>query len=198
MRLVPVACAPTLTGRCRPLGALAAAWLAAACSKPAPPPLLTSDVTGTLTLDGAPATLVRCRPGHAVHVFVEVDTSLGTLRFGEGKLSWNGSEQVCSKLDRSWGGGVRRDGSAYFRGTLAFRCGRLLGDLSLDCGQISLDEGAELARNRAAATPAPAPPASANPAGANPAGANHAPGTPAPASSAPAGSDDSPQGRTPR
>jgi hypothetical protein len=159
-----------------------AAWLAAACSKPAPPPV-NADVTGTLTVDGAPAALVRCRPGRAVHVFVEVDTSLGTLRFGEGKLSWNGSEQACSKLDRSWGGGVRGDGSAYFRGTLAFRCGGLLGDLSLDCGQISPDEGAELARNRAAAIPVPAPPPGANP---------------APANTAPAGSGKSSQGGSAR
>ena len=115
---------------------------------------MTADVTGTLTVDGAAAKLVRCRPGHAVHVFVEVDTALGTLRFGEGKLFWNGSEKPCSKLDRSWGGGVRADGSAYFRGTLAFRCEGLVGDLSLDCGQITPDEGAELAKNRAAATPA--------------------------------------------
>ena len=161
---------------------LALVGLAAACNKPAPPPA-PADVTGTLTVDGAPAQLVRCRPGHAVHVFVEVDTSHGTLRFGEGKLSWNGIEQACSKLDRSWGGGVRRDGSAYFRGTLAFRCGGLLGDLFLDCGQISPDEGAELAKNRAAAMPVPAP----------------APGpNPAATSSAPAGSGDSSQGETAR
>src|SRR5262245_46102294 len=110
-----------------------------------------------LTVDGAAATLVRCRPAHAVHVFVEVDTALGTLRFAEGKLFWNGREKACSKLDRSWGGGIRADGSAYFRGTLAFRCEGLVGDLSLDCGQITPDEGAELAKNRAAATPPPAP-----------------------------------------
>ena len=138
--------------------ALAIAWLAGACGgKPEPPPV-TADVTGTLTVDRALARLVRCRPGQAVHVFVEVDTALGTLRFGEGKLFWNGSEKACSKLDRSWGGGIRADGSAYFRGTLAFRCGGLIGDLSLDCGQITPDEGAELARNRAAAAPAPTGP----------------------------------------
>jgi hypothetical protein len=175
----PRALAPALAARCRPLGALTVAWLVAACSKPEPPPV-TADVTGTLTVDGAPAKLVRCRPGHAVRVFVEVDTSLGILRFGEGKLSWNGSEQACSKLDRSWGGGVRGDGSAYFRGTLAFRCGGLLGDLSLDCGQITPDEGAELAKNRAAAMPGPAP------------------SNPAPTTAAPAGSDDSSQGGSAR
>ena len=136
-------------------GWLAAAWLAGACSQAEPPPPaahdVSADVMGTLTVDGAPAQLARCRPGHAVHVFVEVDTSLGTLRFGDGTLSWRGAELACEKLDRSWGGGVRRDGSAYFRGSLAFRCGTLRGDLTLDCGHISPQEAAELARNRAAA-----------------------------------------------
>jgi hypothetical protein len=136
--------------------ALAAATLAAACSKPAPLPL-NADVTGTLTIDGAATKLIACRPGHAAHVFVEVETSAGTLRFGDGKLAWNGSELTCSKLDRSWGGGGRQDGSAYFRGTLAFRCDKLAGELSLDCGGITPEEGAELAKNRAAAGTAAAP-----------------------------------------
>jgi hypothetical protein len=136
--------------------ALAVAWLAGACSRP-PPPAANADVTGTLTVDGAAAQLVACRPGHAVHVFVEVDTSKGTLRFGEGKLAWNGSPLTCSKLDRGWGGGIRRDGSAYFRGALAFRCDRLEGALSLDCGGITPEEGAELATNRAAAGSAAQP-----------------------------------------
>jgi len=143
--------------------ALAVLGLAGACSKPAPK-AANADVTGTLTVDGAPAELVACRPGHAEHVFVEVDSTRGTLRFGEGKLAWNGSALACSKLDRSWGGGIRRDGSAYFRGTLAFRCDRVSGELSLDCGAITPGEGAELATNRAAAgsaaQPDPAPPGS--------------------------------------
>jgi hypothetical protein len=124
--------------------------LAAACGQPASAPAL-PDATGTLTVDGSPAQLIGCRPGHAVHVFVEVDTTRGALRFGDGKLFWNGAELTCTKLDRSWGGGVRRDGSAYFRGTLAFRCERLAGELSLDCGHITPEEGAELTKNRAAA-----------------------------------------------
>ena len=127
-----------------------------ACDRPAPPPTA-PEVTGTLTVDGTPAQLTRCRPGHAVHVFVDVDTTGGTLRFGDGALSWNGAELACAKLDRSWGGGVRRDGSAYFRGTLAFRCGELAGEVSLDCGHITREEGAELARNRAAARANAAP-----------------------------------------
>jgi hypothetical protein len=155
---------------------LAVVWLAGACGQAEPLPAAhQADVTGTLTVDGAPAQLARCRPGHAVFVFVEVDTTLGTLRFGDGKLAWQGSELTCQKLDRSWGGGVRRDGTAYFRGTLAFRCGKLAGDLVLDCGQISPQEGAELARNRAAAKPqkpSPSPsgssPISAGTSGASP------------------------------
>src|SRR5262249_32040343 len=135
---------------------LASAALASACHRTEPSPA-TPGVTGTLTIDGAPAQLVRCRPGHAAHVFVEVDSTRGTLRFGEGKLAWNGSEVTCEKLDRSWGGGVRRDGSAYFRGTLSFRCSKLIGDLALDCGQITPEEGAELASNRAAAASASQP-----------------------------------------
>jgi hypothetical protein len=110
-----------------------------------------AEVRGTFTIGGAAARLERCRPGHAVHVFVEVDTSLGTLRFGEGKLFWDGNELACAKLDRSWGGGIRQDGSTYFRGTLAFRCGKLDGDLVLSCGQITATEAAQLDANRAAA-----------------------------------------------
>lgn len=106
-----------------------------------------AEVTGTMQVAGAPVALTRCRPGHAVHVFVEVDTSAGTLRFGEGKLWWLGSERRCARLDRRWGGGVRRDGSTYFRGTLSFACGDLTGDLALDCGGITPAESTELARN---------------------------------------------------
>jgi hypothetical protein len=168
-------------------GWLAVAWLACACAcgpSEAPPATRSqSDVTGMLTVDGAPAQLVRCRPGHAANVFVEVDTSLGTLRFGDGKLSWQGQEQMCRKLDRSWGGGIRRDGTAYFRGTLAFRCDKLTGSLALDCGQISPEEGAELARNHAAAKPQGPP---------TPGSAPLPPAPPAPPDRAPAGSAGSP------
>ena len=133
-------------------GLLAVAWFAGACSKAAPAPeAAAAEVRGTFTIGGAPAKLERCRPGHAVHVFVEVDTSLGTLRFGEGKLFWDGNELACAKLDRSWGGGIRQDGSTYFRGTLAFRCGKLEGDLALSCGGITTAEAAQLDANRAAA-----------------------------------------------
>jgi len=144
-------------------GWLAVAWLAGACSQAEPPPVHGADVTGTLVFDGAPARLAGCRPGHAVHVFVEIDTTLGTLRFADGTLAWRGAELACEKLDRSWGGGMRRDGSAYFRGSLAFRCGALTGDLALDCGHITPQESAELARNRAAARSGSAPASSPNP-----------------------------------
>jgi hypothetical protein len=130
-------------------GVAALAALAGACTKPPPPPVV--ELTGTLTVDGAGVGLTRCRPGHDVHVFVEIDTAQGTLRFGDGKLSWRGRELACDKLDRSWGGGVRQGGSAYFRGTLGFRCGSLVGDLALDCGQITAEEATALARNQAAA-----------------------------------------------
>ncbi|HET7502624.1 MAG TPA: hypothetical protein VFK02_16500 [Kofleriaceae bacterium] len=150
---------------------MVACALVAACgsSEPAAPAreAIAAEVGGSLTVDGAPARLVRCRPGHAVHVFVEVDTSLGTLRFGEGKLWWQGGERTCQQLDRSWGGGVRRDGSAYFRGTLAFRCDTLAGDLTLDCGGITAAEAGELLRNRAVAGRA-AGSAAAVPAGTEP------------------------------
>jgi hypothetical protein len=122
---------------------LVAVGFAVACSK-AGSRAAHGELAGSLTVDGVSAALARCRPGHDAHVFVEVDTSLGVLRFGSGKLSWNASELACEKLDRSWGGGVRGDGSAYFRGTLAFRCGGLVGDLALDCGGITQEEAAEL------------------------------------------------------
>jgi hypothetical protein len=134
-------------------GLLAVAWFAGACGKPGPAPerLDGLEVTGSLTVEGVAARLERCRPGHAVHVFVEIDSSLGTLRFGEGKLYWDGNELACAKLDRSWGGGIRQDGSSYFRGTLAFRCGKLAGDLKLSCGHVTAQEAAQLDANQAAA-----------------------------------------------
>lgn len=177
---------------------LTVVWLAGACGQAEPLPAAhQADVTGTLTVDGAPAQLARCRPGHAVFVFVEVDTTLGTLRFGDGKLAWQGSELTCQKLDRSWGGGVRRDGTAYFRGTLAFRCGKLAGDLALDCGQISPQEGAELARNRAGAKKPQGP--SPSPSGSSPSAAG-TPGvslSPSPSSPRPSDTAPKPSGSSP-
>ena len=114
----------------------------------------TDVVKGSITVDGKPATLGACKPGHTVHVFVEVVTNLGKLRFEEQQLYWNpiadaptrGDKLACDKLDRSWGGGVRMpgDGTAYWRGTLAFSCGAIAGDLTLDCGNITPTERAQL------------------------------------------------------
>jgi hypothetical protein len=114
---------------------------------------------GTLTVDGAPATLTACRPGHAVHTFVEVATSKGKLRFEDRRLYWHrdpdaitrGDELSCDKLDRSWGGGFRADGTAYWRGTLAFSCtgpATVSGNLVLDCGHITAQERSQLDSNR--------------------------------------------------
>lgn len=130
--------------------------LAGACSRSGP--AAHRDVTGTVLVGGVPAALLDCRPGHTHRVFVEVDTSIGVLRFAAGTLAWNGIALGCQKLDRSWGGGIRRDGTAYFRGHLAFRCAPVAGDLTLDCGRITPAEAAALERNRAGRSePPPAP-----------------------------------------
>ena len=122
----------------------------------------TDIVKGTLTVDGQPAKLGACKPGHSVRPFVELVTDKGKLRFENQLLYWNadpnaitrGSELTCDKLDRSWGGGVRLpgDGTAYWRGKLWFRCGLLAGsaetaiagELELDCGNITAEERAQL------------------------------------------------------
>ncbi len=114
----------------------------------------TDIVKGTLTVDGQPAKLGACKPGHAVRPFLELVTDKGKLRFENQLLYWNpdptaitrGSELTCEKLDRSWGGGVRMpgDGTAYWRGKLWFRCGGLSGELELDCGNITAEERRQL------------------------------------------------------
>lgn len=118
--------------------------------KGAEPPVHAA-LAGRVHIGGVPVTLLTCRPGHAVHVFVDIDTTGGTLRFGEGKLALAGTELDCEKLDRRWGGGIRNDGSSYFRGTLSFQCGGAAGDLTLDCGQVTAEEAGELDHNAAAA-----------------------------------------------
>ncbi|HEU0031710.1 MAG TPA: hypothetical protein VFQ53_13825 [Kofleriaceae bacterium] len=109
-------------------------------------------VRGTLTIAGKPETLGACKPGHAPATFVEVVGSTGTLHYESTKLSWNGEVLACAKLDRSWGGGTRLDGTSYWRGTLSFRCtgapGEIAGDLTLDCGNITAAERAQLDANR--------------------------------------------------
>jgi hypothetical protein len=113
-------------------------------------------VTGSLLVDGQPAALGACRPGHAIHVFVELATSRGKLRFEDTKLYWNpavdspdrGAELACRDLQRSWGGGNRADGTSYWRGTLMFDCGSVKGNVTLDCGGITAAERAQLDQNR--------------------------------------------------
>lgn len=114
----------------------------------------TDIVKGTLSVDGQPATLGACKPGHSVRPFVELQTSKGKLRFENQILYWNpdpnavtrGAQLDCTKLDRSWGGGVRMpgDGTAYWRGKLWFQCGAVAGELELDCGNITAKERAQL------------------------------------------------------
>ncbi len=120
--------------------------LVGACSpsKPTKQP----EITGTLTLNGKPVTSMACRAGAAVHIFVDVVTPQGVLRFEDKQLAFAGQPLTCDKLDRSWGGGRRPDNSAYWRGTLAFSCTadktEIVGDLALDCGNITPAERAQL------------------------------------------------------
>ena len=72
-------------------------------------------LAGTLALDGKPLALVACRPAHAVHTYLVVETDRGALKFADQQLTWSGEPLTCSKLDRSWGGGNRPDGSSYWR-----------------------------------------------------------------------------------
>ncbi len=116
------------------------------------------DVQGTLSLDGKPLVVTACRPGHGVTTFVELVTDKGKLRFEDRQLFWSTDEHKrgdrldCEKLDRSWGGGTRTDGTSYFRGHLIFTCkgaaGALTGDVTVDCGNITADERASLDKNR--------------------------------------------------
>ncbi|MEO8706470.1 MAG: hypothetical protein ABI867_40975 [Kofleriaceae bacterium] len=143
--------------------AAALAVVCACSSDPAPPaievvtPTGARDVfTGTITVAGKPGAPTACSPGHSVHTFVEVVTSAGKLRFEDQQLYWNptpgaitrGDRLECTKLDRSWGGGNRSDGTSYWRGTLVFTCGAITGDLDLDCGSITKEERAQLDANR--------------------------------------------------
>ncbi len=131
--------------------------LAIGCSKREEPPPAPSPgsaaapavkIEGTLTIGGAPAPITACRPGHGVTTFVELVTAAGTLRFENKQLAWNGEVLACTKLDRSWGGGTRPDGTAYWRGTLRFECDRAPGDVTVDCGGITPTERAQLDANR--------------------------------------------------
>ena len=120
------------------------------------------EVTGTLVVDGKPQLVTECRPGHSTSTYVELVATAGKLRFENKALYWTakphdlspGQRLDCEKLDRSWGGGLRGDGSSYFRGKLDFACtGKqvvVTGELQLDCGNITALERAQLDRNSAA------------------------------------------------
>ena len=117
------------------------------------------EVSGTLTVGDRPTKLTECHPTagpDGVAVVLTTDTG-GRLRFRRGELAFQLRDPrwevlPCDKLERSWGGGARADGSAYFRGTLDFACrwGNLAmaGKLALDCGHITAAERASLDKNR--------------------------------------------------
>lgn len=122
------------------------ALVACSSTKPSAP-----EITGSLVIHGKDVSAkMRCKPGAAVHIFVDIETPEGTLRFEDQKLRLGGDELSCAKLDRRWNGARRPDGTAYWRGTLVFRCtselGPIEGDLDLACGNITLEERAELDR----------------------------------------------------
>lgn len=126
----------------------AAGLLALVCACSPSKPNKLPEITGTLTLNGKAVTSMSCRAGAAVHIFVDVVTPQGVLRFEDKQLSFAGQPLNCDKLDRSWGGGRRPDNSAYWRGTLAFTCRgemtEIVGDLVLDCGNITAEERKQL------------------------------------------------------
>ncbi|MFN0251122.1 MAG: hypothetical protein ACKV2T_29880 [Kofleriaceae bacterium] len=129
--------------------------IASACNRTTP---ATPDIAGSLSIHGVDvSSTMKCQPGAAVHIFVDIVTPEGTLRFEDQKLRLDGEELRCDKLDRSWNGTRRPDGTAYWRGTLAFDCskraasgstepGAIKGDLQLACGGITLEERAQLDR----------------------------------------------------
>ena len=129
------------------------------------------EVRGTLSLDGKPLTIAKCRAGRGVTTYVELETAEGKLRFEDKQLFWaspgsagahsdadasrglDDARLECTKLDRSWGGGLRKDGTSYFRGHLIFACRAptgqpITGDVQVDCGGITDEERRELDRNR--------------------------------------------------
>ena len=128
--------------------------------KPAP-----DTVTGSIVVDGATLTPTGCRVGREAHLFVEAITPRGTLRFANAQLVWNNTLLACTKLDRSWGGGSRTNGTHYWRGMLDFVCGpvteaseavrpsrardgTITGKLELECGGVTATERAQLDANR--------------------------------------------------
>jgi hypothetical protein len=134
---------------------LAVFAIACGTSSKSPPPSI--GVTGSLTIDGEVATPTRCQPGSGpAGVYIQIETTRGHVRFEDTKLYFTpgadspdrGELLACTKLDRSWGGGTRADGSSYWRGMLDVRCGRVTGRLDIDCGDITDEERAQLDKNR--------------------------------------------------
>jgi hypothetical protein len=131
----------------------------AACGKGA---TASKEVTGTFEAKGAAVTVTKCRPDHDVDgTYVVMETAAGALRFTNKQLWWNGSDTEgfapgavldCKRLDRSWGGGLRNDGTSYWRGTLSFDChdgpNTYTGNLTLDCGNLTPEERASLDKQR--------------------------------------------------
>ncbi len=138
-----------------------------ACKHDAAPPA-DPEISGSFTIDDAPMRLTECHPsagpeGIAVQLTTETG---GRLRFRKAEMAFQFQSEAwevlaCDKLERSWGGGARVDGSAYWRGTLDFRCAwghlMLAGKLALDCGKITPDERRSLDKNRAESLKEPAP-----------------------------------------
>jgi hypothetical protein len=122
-------------------------------------------LSGMIVEAGVSITPTACRVVRETVLVVEVITPRGTLRFANAQLVWKGSVLACTKLDRSWGGGSRSDGTHYWRGMLDFVCGpvteaseavrpsrardgMITGKLELDCGGITPTERAQLDANR--------------------------------------------------
>lgn len=150
---------------CRDEASAPAAPAGSAAALPPDPPPQPDKIVGALTVDGVGQTLTTCRTGRATTTYVELVTAAGILRFENRKLWWRtdpgavtaGTALDCPRLERSWGGGARADGSAYFRGRLIFDCRGVAGpagvpvvrgDVSVDCGRITAAERRELDRNR--------------------------------------------------
>jgi hypothetical protein len=123
------------------------------------PPSAGDHMTGTLAIDGTAVAMTVCRPGSDKTIFVEVATPKGSLHFQDRSIAWivDGARQnlACDPLPTNkaiWGGGVRGDGTVYFRGELKFTCkgaiGVVDGDLNLECGRITADERTKLDANR--------------------------------------------------
>jgi hypothetical protein len=147
---------------------------------PSPPPAPAPDrISGTLKIAGKPVAIERCRPGREASIYVDLVTARGALRFlayEDRTMFWTsrpdsterGAPLACSDLRRSWGGATRPDGSTYFRGQIIFSCrgaiGAVVGDVTVDCGNISALERKLLDESRRRKRDELAAPGSADPA----------------------------------